>query len=62
MDVEAALKGIDDSKSLGIDGFNSFFFKQTWPVVKFDILQLLRSSSPLIFFVPLLTSLLLLLC
>ena len=29
MDVEAALKGIDDSKSLGIDGFNSFFFKQT---------------------------------
>lgn len=37
LDVEAALKGIDDSKSPGIDGFNSFFFKQAWPIVKFDI-------------------------
>ena len=27
-DVEQALKGIDDSKSPGLDGFNSFVFKK----------------------------------
>ena len=37
-DVEHALRGIDDSKSLGLDGFNSFFFlMKVWHIVKYDI-------------------------
>lgn len=38
-EVEAALHAIDDDKSPGLDGFNSFFFKKAWHIVKFDILE-----------------------
>ncbi|XP_021730848.1 uncharacterized protein LOC110697775 [Chenopodium quinoa] len=36
-EIDAALKGIDNTKAPGIDGFNSFFFKRAWHIVKADI-------------------------
>ncbi|XP_021765923.1 uncharacterized protein LOC110730426 [Chenopodium quinoa] len=36
-EIDAALKGIDNTKAPGIDGFNSFFFKRAWHIVKDDI-------------------------
>ena len=33
-EVDKALSGIEDNKSPGLDGFNSFFFKKSWPVIK----------------------------
>ncbi|XP_021749426.1 uncharacterized protein LOC110715167 [Chenopodium quinoa] len=36
-EIDAALKGIDNTKAPGIDGFNSFFFKRAWHIVKYDI-------------------------
>uniref|UniRef100_A0A0V0IYZ4 Putative ovule protein n=1 Tax=Solanum chacoense TaxID=4108 RepID=A0A0V0IYZ4_SOLCH len=32
-DVLTALKGIDDNKALGADGFNAHFFKQAWTTI-----------------------------
>ncbi|XP_021734452.1 uncharacterized protein LOC110701169 [Chenopodium quinoa] len=36
-EIDAALKGIDSTKAPGFDGFNSFFFKRAWHIVKDDI-------------------------
>ncbi|XP_021773606.1 uncharacterized protein LOC110737576 [Chenopodium quinoa] len=36
-EIDLALKGIDSSKAPGIDGLNSFFFKETWNIVKADV-------------------------
>ncbi|XP_021732307.1 uncharacterized protein LOC110699123 [Chenopodium quinoa] len=36
-EIDVALKGIDSTKAPGIDGFNSFFFKRAWRIVKDDI-------------------------
>ncbi|XP_021722697.1 uncharacterized protein LOC110690173 [Chenopodium quinoa] len=36
-EIDAALKGIDNTKAPSIDGFNSFFFKRAWHIVKDDI-------------------------
>ena len=36
-EIGDALLGIADSKALGIDGFNSLFFKKSWHIVKHDI-------------------------
>ncbi|XP_021769748.1 uncharacterized protein LOC110734000 [Chenopodium quinoa] len=36
-EIDASLKGIDNTKAPGIDGFNSFFFKRSWHIVKDDI-------------------------
>ncbi|XP_021767733.1 uncharacterized protein LOC110732123 [Chenopodium quinoa] len=36
-ELNAALKGIDNTKAPSIDGFNSFFFKRTWHIVRDDI-------------------------
>ncbi|XP_021721357.1 uncharacterized protein LOC110688913 [Chenopodium quinoa] len=36
-EIDAALKGIDNTKAPGIDGFNSLFFKRVWHIVKDDI-------------------------
>lgn len=37
--IDQALADIDDSKALGLDGFNSVFFKKkkTWQVIKHDV-------------------------
>ncbi|KAH0664984.1 hypothetical protein KY285_026190 [Solanum tuberosum] len=32
-DVLMTLKSIEDNKAPGGDGFNSYFFKQTWPII-----------------------------
>lgn len=32
-EVLDALKGIDDNKAPGGDGFNAHFFKQAWPII-----------------------------
>ncbi|KAH0644838.1 hypothetical protein KY284_032722 [Solanum tuberosum] len=32
-DVVLALKSIEDTKAPGGDGFNSYFFKQAWPII-----------------------------
>ncbi|XP_021767732.1 uncharacterized protein LOC110732122 [Chenopodium quinoa] len=36
-EIDVALKGIDNTKAPSIDGFNSFFFKRAWHIVKDDI-------------------------
>lgn len=36
-DLDEALKSINIDKSLGIDGLNVFFFRQTWSIMKDDI-------------------------
>ncbi|XP_021729884.1 uncharacterized protein LOC110696859 [Chenopodium quinoa] len=36
-EIDVGLKGIDNTKAPGIDGFNSFFFKRAWHIVKDDI-------------------------
>ncbi|XP_021736151.1 uncharacterized protein LOC110702704 [Chenopodium quinoa] len=36
-EIDTALKGIDNTKAPGIDGFNSFFFKRAWHIVEDDI-------------------------
>lgn len=36
LEVVTVLKGIGDSKALGIDGFNANFFKYTWQVIGKD--------------------------
>ncbi|XP_021745407.1 uncharacterized protein LOC110711338 [Chenopodium quinoa] len=36
-EIDVGLKGIDNTRAPGIDGFNSFFFKRVWHIVKNDI-------------------------
>lgn len=35
--IDNALAEIDNDKSPGLDGFNSYFFKKSWEVLKHDI-------------------------
>ncbi|XP_058783262.1 uncharacterized protein LOC131657933 [Vicia villosa] len=37
-EVWDALSGIGNTKAPGMDGFNSFFFKESWQVVKYDVM------------------------
>lgn len=36
-EINDALNNINDSKAPGIDGFNSFFYKKSWNIIKDDI-------------------------
>ncbi|XP_056698437.1 uncharacterized protein [Spinacia oleracea] len=36
-EIDAAIKGIDINKALGLDGFNSLFFLKAWGIVKADV-------------------------
>lgn len=38
-EVRKALFGIRNHKALGIDGFNSVFFKKAWAIVKDDFFE-----------------------
>lgn len=42
-EVEQALKSIGDLKAPGIDGYGSKFFKQSWKVVKIDVMDIMRN-------------------
>lgn len=43
-EVRLAFFDIDIDKSPGSDGFDSHFFKSSWHIIGFDVLQLCRSS------------------
>lgn len=47
VEIDMALKGIDDSKAPGIDGFNAVFFKQTWSVIKHDMYASIKEFCPI---------------
>ena len=40
-DIDNALKDIDESKSSGLDGFSSHFFKAAWDIIKEDVYALI---------------------
>ncbi|XP_056689712.1 uncharacterized protein [Spinacia oleracea] len=41
-EIDAAIKGIDTSKALGLDGFNSLFFLKVWGIVKADVYEAVK--------------------
>ncbi|XP_058783026.1 uncharacterized protein LOC131657674 [Vicia villosa] len=41
-EVYRALKGIDDQSTPGLDGYNSKFFKSTWDIIKYDLLNAIQ--------------------
>ena len=32
----------DDNRALGVDGFNAFFFKNTWEIIKLDLIDVVK--------------------
>lgn len=36
-EIDTALRNIDNSKAPGHDGWNSYFFKQVWSIIKVDL-------------------------
>lgn len=37
-----ALSSIGDNKAPGVDGFNAYFFKRMWGIIKLDIIQVVQ--------------------
>lgn len=44
-EIDNTLVGIDNSKTLGFDGFNACLFKQSWEVIKHDIYSGIKEFS-----------------
>ncbi|XP_058776165.1 uncharacterized protein LOC131650474 [Vicia villosa] len=38
-EIWEALEGIGNTKAPGIDGFNSYFFKDSWEIIKQDVIE-----------------------
>ncbi|KAH0776289.1 hypothetical protein KY290_007700 [Solanum tuberosum] len=38
-EIHSALLAIGDDKSPGVDGYNAYFYKKSWPVIKEDIIH-----------------------
>lgn len=47
-DVHDALKGIDDIKAPGLDGFSAGFFKEAWPLIHEEAVLNFFSSGKLL--------------
>lgn len=41
-EVVNALSGLDNLKSPGIDGYDAYFFKKAWNIVKADLLKVME--------------------
>ena len=42
-EIYDGLKSIGNDKAPGVDGFNAFFFKHTWQIIKDDIIEAVKS-------------------
>ena len=42
-EIYEGLKSIGDDKAPGIDGYNAFFFKHTWQIIKKDVIEAVKS-------------------
>lgn len=41
-DIKTALFSIFDSKALGLDGYNTLFYKKSWDIIKVDFIAAIR--------------------
>ncbi|XP_058726518.1 uncharacterized protein LOC131597876 [Vicia villosa] len=41
-EIETALKGIGDLKSLGVDGYGAKFYKSSWNIIKEDVISAIQ--------------------
>ncbi|XP_058726928.1 uncharacterized protein LOC131598332 [Vicia villosa] len=41
-EIWEALDGIGNTKAPGLDGFNDFFFKESWQIVKIDVFEAIQ--------------------
>ncbi|XP_058758319.1 uncharacterized protein LOC131631540 [Vicia villosa] len=41
-EIWEALAGIGNTKAPGIDGFNSYFFKDAWEIIKLDVIEAIQ--------------------
>ena len=41
-EIKKALFEMDDNKAPEVDGFNAFFFKNTWDIIKHDLLEVIK--------------------
>ena len=42
-EIYEGLKSIGNDKAPGIDGYNAYFFKYTWKIIKKDIIEVVQS-------------------
>lgn len=42
VEVQRGLWAIADGKIPGVDGYNTWFFKKAWPIIKTDIMQVVK--------------------